>query len=83
MIKSVDDGTLNNYKETINVSNTRKHPDGTLIKYEDNTAVYLIEKKKKRPFYTGEAFERAGYNWSDIISIDKKKWSYGTGEYIY
>ncbi|HNV97063.1 MAG TPA: hypothetical protein PKL13_01970 [bacterium] len=83
MIKETDDITLARYNDTNSISNTKRHPDGSLIKYDDGPAVYLIENKKKRPFYTGEAFERAGYNWNDVITIDKKKWSYSTGETIY
>ncbi len=82
-IKSVDDATVSKFKEIPNISNTKKHPDGTLIKYENSPAVYLVENKKKRPFFTAEAFERGGYSWDEIITVDKSKWSYSTGEYIY
>lgn len=82
-VREVDGGTFATFKETPNISNTRRHPDGTLIKYDDSPAVYVIENKKKRPFLTAQAFERAGYIWDQIITIDKKKWSYQTGDNIY
>lgn len=83
MIKETDDITLARYNDMKNISNTKRHPDGSLIKYDDSPAVYIVENKKKRPFYTGEVFERSGYNWNDVITIDKKKWSYSTGDTIY
>ncbi|MDD4290019.1 MAG: fibronectin type III domain-containing protein [Patescibacteria group bacterium] len=83
MIKEADDITLARYNDIKNISNTKRHPDGSLIKYDDSSTVYLIENKKKRPFYTGEVFESAGYNWNDVITINKKKWSYSTGDTIY
>jgi hypothetical protein len=80
-IQTIDNVFLNEYKEGKSVKSSKSHPDGTLIKYPDSHAVYLIENKKKRPFSSAESFIRKGYNWDRIITISKKE-KYRTGEYL-
>lgn len=82
MIKQISDDALNEYKETDDISSTKKHSDGTLIKYADKPGVYLIENGKKRPFFTEKAFTRKGYDWDDVITISSKK-KYKTGKNLY
>jgi len=43
--------------------------DGSLIKYPDETTVYLIENGKKRPLKSNEIFEASGFQWEDVIEI--------------
>jgi len=43
--------------------------DGTLIKYPDSPAIYLVEGGKKRSFKSGEIFESLGYKWGEVIEI--------------
>jgi len=44
-------------------------PDNTLIKYPDQPGVFLIQNGKKRPFSSGEVFEKLGFKWEDVIEI--------------
>lgn len=46
--------------------------DGELIKSDNSPAVYIVENKYRRPFVSGELFEKLGYKWSNVISIPKK-----------
>jgi len=32
-------------------------------------AVYLIDQGKKKPFASGEVFEKLGYKWANIITV--------------
>ncbi|HQO11428.1 MAG TPA: hypothetical protein PK837_03425, partial [bacterium] len=43
--------------------------DGELLKSESSSTVYLIANGKKRPFLSGDGFERLGYKWSNIITV--------------
>lgn len=80
-VEKVEDYLLNDYKEGIAITGAKTHSDGTLIKYADSPAVYLLESGKKRPFSSADAFIRQGYSWDRIIIISKKE-TYKTGEYL-
>ncbi|MDP3837253.1 MAG: hypothetical protein Q8Q67_04080 [bacterium] len=43
--------------------------DGELLKSPNAPAVYLIVHGEKRPFVSGNDFERLGYNWSNVITV--------------
>lgn len=43
--------------------------DGELLKSDSSSAVYLIANGKKRPFLSGNDFERLGYKWSNVITV--------------
>ena len=81
-IKTIGEADLAQYEEVDSISQVGCHPDGTLIKYADNSAVYMIEDCRKRPFYTGKAFEDRGYNWDRIITLPEDK-GYHQGVNIY
>lgn len=80
-IVRIDDAVLREYKEGASIKKTSAHPDGTLVKYSNSNAVYLLENKKKRPFSSAESFVRNGYSWDRIIIIPKGE-KYSTGEYL-
>ena len=80
-IQTIDNVYLNEYKEGKSIESSKYHPDGTLIKYADSPAVYLLEDKKKRPFSSAESFVKKGYSWNRIMIISKKE-KYRTGEYL-
>ncbi|MFZ2970291.1 MAG: fibronectin type III domain-containing protein [Minisyncoccia bacterium] len=80
-IEKVEDYLLNDYKEAPAIANAKTHPNGTLVKYANSPAVYLLENGKKRPFSSAESFLRRGYDWSRIIIISSKE-AYKTGEYL-
>ncbi|OJI06490.1 hypothetical protein BK004_03405 [bacterium CG10_46_32] len=46
--------------------------DGTIITSPESAAVYVIADGKRRPVISGEAFEKLGYHWNDIIEVPKK-----------
>ena len=80
-IARVDDAVLREYKEGAGIKKANTHPDGTLVKYSNSNAVYLLEGKKKRPFSSAESFVRKGYSWDRIITIPKSE-KYKDGEYL-
>jgi hypothetical protein len=43
--------------------------DGELLKSNSSNAVYLIVNEQKRPFLSGDDFEKLGYKWSNIITV--------------
>jgi hypothetical protein len=49
-----------------------KFNDGELLKAENSSAVYVIENQMKRPFVSGELFEKMGYKWSNVINVSDK-----------
>ena len=46
--------------------------DGELLKGETSPAVYVIDNHRKRPFISGEIFEKLGYKWENIITVPQK-----------
>ena len=51
------------------VASSDIHPNGSLIKYVDSAAVYLIENGKKRPFNSWNALTSNGYGSRKIFEI--------------
>ncbi len=84
MVKNVSDEYLSMYRTTITVDNNNsdRQPTGTLLKYENDSTVYMMYYGKKRPFFTARALERRGYSWDDIIIIHPEK-TYQTGDFIF
>lgn len=80
-IEKVDDSVLSQYKEGKKISNAKVRPNGTLIKYPNSVAVYLLENGKKRPFSSAGAFIKRGYSWDRIIVVPKEE-RYRDGEYL-
>ncbi len=80
-IQKINSSILNEYKEGKSIKNSKSHHDGTLIKYPNSNAVYLIENRKKRPISSAESFIRNGYSWNKIITISTRE-RYRTGEYL-
>ena len=80
-IQKVENSALNEYKEGKSITSSKSHPDGTLIKYPNSHAVYLIENRKKRPFSSAESFLKKGYSWNRIMIISVKE-KYRTGKYL-
>lgn len=81
-IKDVPAHTLEEYEEIRSIDDSRKHPNGSLIKYEDSPTVYFIDGSVKRPIANPEAFVRNGFSWDRIVNVSIKKERYVTGEYI-
>jgi len=57
--------------------------DGELLKSDSSSAVYLIVNGKKRPFRSGDDFEKLGYKWSNIINVSPQLlYLYPLGDYM-
>jgi len=46
-----------------------KFADGELLKSDNSTAVYVLSEGRKRPIYSGDIFEKLGFQWSNIITV--------------
>ncbi|MCX6796291.1 MAG: hypothetical protein NTW06_02215 [Candidatus Falkowbacteria bacterium] len=46
--------------------------DGEILKSNVSIGVYVIDNKTKRPFASGEVFEKMGYQWKNIITVPDK-----------
>lgn len=46
-----------------------KLADGTLIKSDPSNAVYIISDGQRRPIVSGEAFEKLGFRWKDVVWV--------------
>lgn len=46
--------------------------DGELIKAKDSPAVYLVDEGTKRPFLSGEVFEKLGFKWDNVVETSGK-----------
>ena len=51
------------------------YPDSTLVTVENSPAVYIIQDAKRKEFTSAVLFEKSGYNWNEIIEIDKMELS--------
>jgi len=65
----LSDAFLADYTTGAVVDSSTMHPDGQIVKYAGNSAVYLIDNGMKRPFASGAAYEANRYSWGDIITI--------------
>ncbi len=46
-----------------------KLADGTTITSPESPAVYVISGGARRPVISGEAFEKLGFNWEDVVAV--------------
>ena len=46
--------------------------DGTIITSPESPAVYVIADGQRRPVVSGEAFEKLGYRWNDIVEVPQR-----------
>jgi hypothetical protein len=52
-----------------------KLKDGLLIKEQGKQHVYFTSNGTKRPIASGEAFEKLGFKWNNVIELDEKSLS--------
>ncbi|MDD5625849.1 MAG: hypothetical protein PHG83_01635 [Patescibacteria group bacterium] len=60
---------INSFQFIVPSAPVASRPDGTLIKYPNSPAVYLIESGSKRAFKSGDIFGKLGYKWANVIEI--------------
>ena len=70
-IKTISDDLLNSYLEADNIKRYRSYPEGSLIKGL-GPEVYLIELGKRRWIPNPNIFNKYGFDWSKIITLDDK-----------
>ena len=68
LVTPVDPKKLDSYKTV----DPAIFNDGELLKSNSSPAVYVIDNKTKRPFASGEIFEKLGYRWSNVITVSDK-----------
>ncbi|MBN2884318.1 hypothetical protein JXE04_00075 [Patescibacteria group bacterium] len=57
--------------------------DGELLKSDSASTVYLIANGTKRPFMSGNDFEKLGYKWSNVITVSPQLlYLYPLGNYV-
>ena len=71
LVTWVPDDLLSKFEYSLgeNVSSNNLHPNGSLVRYEDSSAVYLIENGKKRQFNSWDALVANGYANRKILLI--------------
>lgn len=62
-----------------------RYPNKTLVRGADSPNVYLLESGNKRIFTSGTLFERLGYKWSNILTVDSVElnWYPTCGTMVY
>jgi hypothetical protein len=61
-----------------------KIKDGELVKTPDSPSVYFISNGTKRPFASGEVFEKLGFKWANVRKVETVSLSnMPTGNHIY
>jgi N-acetylmuramoyl-L-alanine amidase CwlA len=62
-----------------------RYPNGTLVRGANSPSVYRIENGSKRLFTSGDLFQRLGYEWSDILTVDalELNWYPSAGNMVY
>src|SRR5680860_708781 len=66
-IISINDDELANFPQGKKLS----YPDNTLVKATDSPAVYIVQDAKRKEFTSAVLFEKSGYDWKNIISIER------------
>jgi len=68
-LTQVSSEELNKY---VTAANKILFPDGTMIKSEVDSKVYIISNNKRRWIANEYSFNQLGYEWTDIITVNEK-----------
>lgn len=52
------------------------YPDGTLVKAENGSAIFLVDKGKLKPFLSAEIFTNLNYKWAKVSHISPAELAY-------
>jgi len=66
---TISDAQLTAYPDGDDIFSASQHPDGSLVRYQNGSAVYLIENGLKQWITSEQAFNEQGFDWGDIIEI--------------
>ena len=64
-IKTLADTEIDNYL----TGNAMPYPDGSLVKFSQSPAVFLISNQQLRPILSAEIFESLKYSWNKIKTL--------------
>ena len=67
-IKPVATVVLDKYEEGDSV----KLRDGEIVKTAKQPAVYIVSNGSKRPVVSGSVFEKLGYKWKNVKTVQEK-----------
>lgn len=82
-VKTVKDSELNNIPTGSVISQVDRHPNGALIKLNNNPKIYLLENNQLRWITTPAVFKSKGYSFDKVIVISEKELQrYQVGEEI-
>ncbi|MBT4314473.1 MAG: hypothetical protein HOA57_00795 [Candidatus Magasanikbacteria bacterium] len=70
-IEDIDEALLDKYSVGSEIDYTDRHPNYTIIKYENDPKVYRLEDGKKRHVKDETAFESLNFRWDRIVTIDE------------
>jgi peptidoglycan hydrolase-like amidase len=75
------DAAIGSYLE----GDVMRYPTGTLLRSANSPSVYYIENESKRLFTSGALFERLGFKWGNILTVDalELNWYPSAGNMIY
>lgn len=68
-IEDVDQQLLDKYPDGGEIFDVEKHPDGTVIKYQNSVDVYVLEDGQKRHIRNEQEFNNLGYRWDRVVVI--------------
>jgi len=57
--------------KTVSQEQLNKYPDVKLVKAPSRSTVYLLEKGVKRPIFSAKVFEKMGYKWKDVCTVNQ------------
>jgi hypothetical protein len=71
LVKWIPDDMLSKFNYPLGdmVETSDTHPNGTIVKYADSPALYLIENGKKRAFVSWDAYVANRYQNANIVTI--------------
>ena len=69
-VVAIDDAEFSLYEKLAAWNSTDRHPNGTLIQYEGESSIYLLENGMKRVFPNSFSFDVRGYSYNKIFKID-------------
>lgn len=78
-IEDVAVDLLNEYTEGSEITDLAKHPNYTLIKYDNDPKVYRLENGMKRHIANEAAFNELNFRWDRIVTVDDTE-TYPDGE---
>ena len=79
-IEDVDSRVLDRYASAGEVTDTTRHPEHTIIKYEGGPEVYRIENARKRHILNENVFTRLGYRFDRVANLPDGSFTYEDGE---